>query len=167
MAYIGERFGDKKIGEILIEEGNMVKMGDVILRISNDNLLLEITNNEAQVVRAINELRTARLQMDQTKLSYKQQIINMETTVVQNQRMYENNKVLRSQDHISREEFDQSREAYESSRELLELLEENYRNDSIYRSIQISSLETSVESMEASMEIIQRRMENLNIKATV
>ena len=79
-----------RVEEILIEEGNMVKDGDIILRLSNDNLLLEITNNEAQVVRAINELRTARLQMDQTKLNYKQQIINGEITVTQNKRMYEN-----------------------------------------------------------------------------
>ena len=48
-----------RVEEILIDEGNMVKKGDVILRLSNDNLLLEITNSEAQVVRAINELRTA------------------------------------------------------------------------------------------------------------
>ncbi len=48
-----------------------------------------------------------------------------------------------------------------------DLVLENYRNDSIYRSIQINSLETSVESMEKSMEIIRRRMDNLNIKATV
>jgi len=156
-----------RVEEILIEEGNMVKEGDVILRLSNDNLLLEITNNEAQVVRAINELRTSRLQMDQTRLNYKQQIINLEITVTQNQRMYQNNKVLREQNHISREEFDQSREAYESSQELLELLIENYRNDSIYRAIQINSLEISVQSMEESMRIIRRRLENLNIKASV
>ncbi len=155
-----------RVEEILIEEGNMVKKGDVILRLSNDNLLLEITNSEAQVVRAINELRTARLQMDQTRLSYKQQIIQLETSVIQAERMYENNKVLREQEHISREEFDQSRENYLSSKELLELMVLNYRNDSIYRSIQIASLEKSVESMERSMVIIQRRMDKLNIKAS-
>jgi HlyD family secretion protein len=105
--------------------------------------------------------------MDQTRLNYKQQIINLEITVTQNQRMYENNIVLREQNHISREEFDQSKEAYESSQELLELLIENYRNDSIYRAIQISSLEISVKSMEESMRIIRRRLENLNIKASV
>jgi len=156
-----------RVEEILIEEGNMVKKGDVIIRLSNDNLLLEITNSEAQVVRAINELRTARLQMDQTSLNYKQQIIELEISVVQARRMYENNKVLREEEHISREEFDQSRETYEGSRELLDLMIKNFRNDSIYRSIQISSLEKSVESMEKSMVIIQRRMENLNIKASV
>jgi HlyD family secretion protein len=155
------------VQEILIEEGNMVKKGDVIIRLNNDNLLLEITNAEAQIVRSINELRTARLQMDQTRLNYKQQIIELQKTVAQAKRLYDNNKVLREQDHISREEYDQSKESYDSSSELLELVLENYKNDSLYRSIQISSLEASVRSMETSMEIIRRRMDNLNIKATV
>jgi HlyD family secretion protein len=154
------------VQEILIDEGNMVKKGDVILRLANDNLRLEITNSEAQVVRAINELRNARLQMDQTRLNYKQQIINLQKTVVQSERKYDNNKLLREEGHISREDFDQSREEYESSREMLSLLLENYRNDSLYRGNQINALEKSVESMETSMEIIQGRMENLNIKAT-
>jgi len=154
------------VEEILIEEGNMVKKGDVIIRLNNDNLLLEITNAEAQIVRSINELRTARLQMDQTRLNYMQQIIELQKTVAQSKRLYENNKVLREDGHISREEFDQSKEDYESSDELLDLVLENYKNDSLYRSIQINSLEASVKSMETSMEIIRRRMDNLNIKAT-
>ena len=156
-----------RVEEILIEEGNMVKQGDVILRLSNDNLLLEITNNEAMVVRAINEVRSARLQMDQTLLNYKRQIIDLETDVIQQKRQFENNRVLFARNHISREEFDQSREAYETSSEQLDLLKVNFRNDSIYRSIQISSLEASVESMEKSMNIIRRRLGNLNLKATV
>jgi len=154
------------VEEILIEEGNMVKKGDVIIRLNNDNLLLEITNAEAQIVRSINELRTARLQMDQTRLNYMQQIIELQKTVAQSKRQYDNNKVLREDGHISREEFDQSKEDYESSDELLDLVLENYKNDSLYRSIQINSLEASVKSMETSMEIIRRRMDNLNIKAT-
>ncbi len=156
-----------RVEEILIEEGNMVKKGDVIIRLSNDNLLLEITNSEAQVVRAINDLRTARLQMDQTRLNYQQQIINLEISATQAKRAFENNILLREQEHISREEFEQSREAYKGASEMLELMLRNFRNDSLYRSIQIASLEKSVESMEKSMVIIQRRMEKLNIKASV
>jgi len=156
-----------RVEEILIDEGNMVEKGDIIIRLSNDNLLLEITNNEAMVVRAINEVRSARLQMDQTLLNYRQQIIDLETKVTQNKRQYRNNEILYGQNHISREEFDQSRETYNTSKELLELLIENYKNDSIYRSIQISSVEASVVSMEKSMRIIRRRLDNLNIRATV
>ncbi len=156
-----------RVEEILIEEGNMVKKGDVILRITNDNLLLEITNGEAGVVRAINELRTVQLTMDQTRVRYKQQIIELETQVTQTKRQFENNKILYEQNHISREVFDQSRENYNSNRQLLALVKENYRNDSITQSIQLSSMESSVGSMEKSMRIIRRRLDNLNIKATV
>lgn len=156
-----------RVEEILIEEGNMVDEGDVILRLSNNNLLLEITNNEAQVVRAINELRTARLSMDRQKLDYQQQIINLSKQVTQEKRVYENNKQLILDKHISREEFDRSKEAFEASRAQLQLVKDNYVNDSIYRSIQISSLEASVQSMEKSMRIIRKRLENLNIRASV
>lgn len=156
-----------RVEEILIEEGNMVEQGDVILRLSNDNLLLEITNNEAQVVRAVNELRTARLLMDQQKLANKQQIINLTREYTQTERMYENNKELIKGNHISQEEFDRSKEAFNSSRAQLELVKENYRNDSIYRTIQISSLESSVNSMEKSMGIIRKRLEKLNFRAPV
>ena len=155
------------VEEILIEEGNMVKKGDVIIRLNNDNLLLEITNNEAQVVRAINELRTARLQMDQQKLAFQQQIIELKMQVTQDKRLYENNEVLFSENHVSREAYDQSKERYTSNQQLLNLVVLNYKNDSIYRAIQINSLETSVKSMEKSMGIIRRRLDNLNIKATV
>lgn len=156
-----------RVEEILIEEGNMVKKGDVIIRLSNNNLLLEITNNEAQVVRAINELRTARLQMDQQKLNYQQQIIELRTRVIQEKRMYDNNKILFEQNHISREEFEKSKENYQASKQMLDLVTLNYKNDSVYRSIQINSLESSVKSMDESMRIIRQRLENLNIKATV
>jgi len=156
-----------RVEEILIDEGNMVKKGDVILRLSNDNLLLEITNGEAGVVRAINELRTVQLTMDQTRVRYKQQIIELETQVTQSKRLYENNKILHDQKHVSREEFDQSRENYNANQQLLALVEENFRNDSITQSIQLSSMESSVQSMEESMRIIRRRLDNLSLKATV
>lgn len=156
-----------RVEEILIDEGNMVNRGDVILRLSNNNLLLEITNNEAQVVRAVNELRTARLSMDQQKLANKQQIIQLSKQVTQEKRAFENNKKLFTDKHISREEFERSKEAYQASLAQLDLVKENYRNDSLYRSIQISSLESSVQSMEKSMGIIRKRLENLNVKAPV
>lgn len=156
-----------RVEEILIDEGNMVKKGDVILRLSNNNLLLEITNGEAGVVRAINELRTVQLTMDQTRVRYKQQIIELETQVAQSKRLFDNNKILFEGNHVSREEFDQSRENYNANKQLLALVKENFRNDSITQSIQLSSMETSVQSMEESMRIIRRRLDNLNIKATV
>jgi len=156
-----------RVEEIFIEEGNTVEKDDIILSLSNNSLLLEITNNEARVVTAVNDLRTARLLMDQQKLANKQQIIQLSRQVTQEKRIYSNNIKLFEETHISREEFDQSREAFESSDAQLQLVIENFRNDSMYRTIQISSLESSVSSMTKSMSIIRQRLDNLNIRASV
>ena len=156
-----------RVEEILIDEGNMLKKGDVIMRLSNVNLILDISNNEAQVARAINELRTARLLMVQQQMNSESQIIETERLLKLQERAYNNNKVLYKEEHISKEEFEQSMEQYEATVQKLDLLKEIQYQDSIFRSIQVESLETSVRSLSNNLEIIKQRLENLNIKAPV
>jgi HlyD family secretion protein len=156
-----------RVEEILIDEGNMLKEGDVIMRLSNVNLILDISNNEAQVARAINELRTARLLMVQQQMNSESQIIETERLLKLQERAYNNNKVLYKEEHISKEEYDQSREQHEATVQKLALLREIQYQDSVFRSIQVESLETSVRSLTNNLEIIKQRLENLNIKAPV
>jgi len=156
-----------RVEEILLDEGSMLEKGDVILKLSNVNLILDISNNEAQVARAINELRTARLLMVQQQMSSESQIIETERLLKLQERAFVNNKVLFKDQHISKEEFEQSREQYEATVKKLDLLKEIQYQDSIFRSVQVESLETSVRSLTKNLVIIQQRLENLNIKAPV
>ena len=111
-----------RVEEILLDEGSMLTEGDVILRLSNVNLVLDISNNEAQVARAINELRTARLLMVQQQMNSESQIIETERLLKLQERAYNNNKVLYKDQHISKEEYDQSKEAFEATVKKLDLL---------------------------------------------
>ncbi|MBQ0056888.1 MAG: biotin/lipoyl-binding protein, partial [Bacteroidales bacterium] len=55
------------VQEILIEEGSTVKKGDEILRLSNDNLDLQILNSEAELAEKENILRNTQIQMEQDR----------------------------------------------------------------------------------------------------
>jgi HlyD family secretion protein len=156
-----------RVEEKLKEEGSMLKKGDAIIRLSNNNLILEISNNEAAVARAVSELRNAKLQMDQQALNSNIQILELSKQVNKERRAFEKNKLLFSDNHISREEFQQSEEDFQTSEKLLALYIENHRNDSIYRGVQVSTLEESVERMTKNMELTRKRLDNLNIKAPV
>jgi len=156
-----------RVEEIFLEEGSMLKKGDVILRLSNVNLILDISNNEAQVARAVNELRTARLLMVQQQMNSESRIIETERLLKLQKRAYNNNKVLFKDQHISKEEFYQSKEQFEATVKMLNLLKEIQYQDSIFRSIQVESLETSVNSLTKNLEIIKQRLDNLNLKAPV
>ena len=83
-----------RVEEILREEGSMLKKDDIILRLSNNNLILEISNVEAQIARAVNDQRNARLMMVQQQLNSESQIIETERLLAQHERAYNNNKVL-------------------------------------------------------------------------
>lgn len=156
-----------RVEEIMIEEGSFLVKGDVIMRLSNVNLILDISNNEAQVARAINELRTARLLMVQQHMNSESQIIDTERLLKLHRRAYNNNKVLYKDQHISMEEFEQSKEQYEATMKKFALLMEIRYQDSIFRSIQVESLETSVNSLSNNLVLIKQRLDNLNIKAPV
>ena len=156
-----------RVEEILREEGSMLKKGDPIMRLSNNNLILEISNTEAQVLRTINELRNARNYMQQQLLSSNIQILQLGKDVRKLKRNYEKNKLLYKENHISDEEYQQSKEEYFTASKLLKLQKEHHKSDSIYREVQVSSLEESVNTMTENLKLAQKRLDNLNIKAPV
>ncbi len=156
-----------RVEEILREEGSMLKKGDIILRLSNNMLILEISNVEAQIARAVNDQRNARLMMVQQQLNSESQIIETERLLAQHERAYKNNKILYDQNLIPQEDYEQSKEMYTASRKRLDLLKELQVQDSIFRVVQIESMNTSVNSLTKNMVIIKTRLENLNIKAPV
>ncbi len=156
-----------RVEEIMIEEGNMVARGDEIMELSSTDLILRISDYEAQAARSINQLREARMSMQRDKISKQDQMIGLEKELRQVKRAYNNNKKLYQNDHISEEEFLQSEEQFQATKRKLALVKEAYRQDSIFRKAQVSSLENSVDRMEEGLSIVREKLENLTVKAPV
>ncbi|HQK37073.1 MAG TPA: HlyD family efflux transporter periplasmic adaptor subunit, partial [Bacteroidales bacterium] len=125
------------------------------------------SNHEAEVARAVNELRQARLLMVQQQLINQSSIIDTRKVLKQQERMFRNNEKLFETNSISREELEKSREEYQASLEKLNLLLENQKQDSMFRAIQVAALESSVSRMEKNLVLIRARLDNLDIKAPV
>jgi HlyD family secretion protein len=156
-----------RVEEILNEEGSMLEKDEVIIKLSNNNLILEISNTEAQVLRTINELRNARNFMQQQLLSSNIQLLNLTKQMKQLVRTYEKNVLLYEDKHISDEEYQKSKEDYETTLQLYDLQIAYHEQDSIYRSKQVAALEESVNNMTSNLKLTQKRLDNLNIKAPV
>ena len=156
-----------RVEEILIDEGNMVKKGDVILRLSNVNLILEISNNESNVSRSINEFENTKINLEIQNITRKQTLINTQMNLKREKRQYEYNKELFEDNHISQEEFNQSKEQYEASKEQYDLIVAALKRDSLYRINTLSSMEENVKRMKENLKVVQGRLENLDVKAPV
>lgn len=155
------------VEEIMIEEGSQVKEGDAILRLSNEDLDLQILNSEAELAEKENMLRNTMISMEQQKLSLRQDRLQYEMEVRRTKREYLQMKTLYEEKLIAREDWVKSEENYRLACDRLELVKEREQQDSIYRSIEIDRMEESLENMQRNMQMIRMRKENLCIKAPI
>ncbi len=155
------------VQQIVTEEGSRVKAGDVILILSNENLDMQILNAEAELAEKENILRNTMIQMEQQKLSLEQEKMQLQTEVRRNRRSYEAQKALFDDGLIAREDFLKAEEDYQLSNDRLGLVRNRAKQDSLYRSVEITQMRESLENMRVNMLMIRHRKENLTIKAPI
>ena len=155
------------VEEIIREEGSQVKKGDEILRLSNENLDLQILNSEAELAEKENLLRNTMISMEQQKLSVKQERLQLQMEERRNRRAYEQMKALYEEKLIAREEWLKAEEDYLLTLDKLELVKNRELQDSLYRSVEIEQMQESLDNMKVNMQMIRRRKDNLTIKAPI
>lgn len=156
-----------RVEEILLEEGSMVQEGDVILRLSNSELNLQILNSEAGFTEQVNRLRDTRLSMEQDRLNVKRSLLDIELNLAKSRRAFKRNKIFYEKDLISKEEFEESSDYFKYYQQTKELLMLRQRTDSLSRTIQIQRLDGNLKNMENNLELVRAKLQNLNVKAPV
>lgn len=151
----------------VVEEGALVKKGDVIVKLTNPQLNMQILTSEADLAEKENLLRNTRVSMEQEKLNLQKERLQLEMEVARKKRKYEQYESLHKEQLISDEEYRQAKEDYELVIKQKELVYERQEQDSIFRKIQVDNMEISLESMKKNMELIRQRVDNLNVKANI
>ena len=155
------------VEEIVIEEGSAVKVGDVIVRLSNDDLDLQILNSEANLAEKENTLRNTMIQMEQQKMNLSLDILQLQTEVQRKKRTFESQQRLLADNLIGKEEFLRAEEDYTLYLKKLEVTLARAEQDSVYRSVQIKQMQESLDNMKLNMQMIRRRKQNLEVKAPI
>ena len=155
------------VQEKVIEEGSKVRKGDIILRLSNSNLDLQILNAEAELAEKQNLLRNTQITMQQDLLNNRTERISLDLDVQRKRRNFEQKKRLYSEKMISKEEFLQSREDYELAQKKHQLISQRLQQDSIYRSVQMDQMEENLANMRQNVLMVRERKEKLEVRTSI
>ncbi len=156
-----------KVEEIYIEEGEMVRKGDVILRLKNDNLATDIMNSESSMAYQSNELRNTQINIEQQQINNRRSKMQVDLQVTQTERKYEQYKALYNEGLVAKEEYLIAKEDYELALKQKELTYEQFVQDSIFRSNQKKIMNESLTNINQNLVMARRRLENLNVRAPV
>ena len=155
------------VREKVVEEGTRVKKGDVILRLSNSQLDLQILTAEAELAEKQNLLRNTQVAMQQDRLSNRTELVTLATDMQRRERAMKQRERLYASRLMSREEYLQSREDYELARQKYELVQQRLQQDSIYRSVQMDQMEDNLENMRRNVLLVRERRDRLEVRSLI
>ncbi len=155
------------VQEKVVEEGAQVHRGDIIVRLSNSNLDLQILNAEAELAEKQNLLRNTQVAMEQDRLNNKTEKLQLDLDITRKQRAYRQQEKLYNEHLIAKEDFLQAKEDYELAKQKHALIAERLHQDSIYRSIQMDQMEDNLSNMRRNVLLIRQRKENLNVRSQI
>lgn len=159
-AYEGGRVTEK-----LIEEGAMVKKGDIILKLENIGLYEQILNSESNMALKENNLRSTRLEFDSRQVNGRRSLATADYDLTQTKRNFEQNEALYKDELISKEEYLKSKENYELSKKQHEIVKLQTEQDDKMRKTSLSGLDEDLQRMRKTLSMVYDRLDHLNVRA--
>ncbi|MCI6687464.1 MAG: efflux RND transporter periplasmic adaptor subunit [Prevotella sp.] len=155
------------VREKVVEEGTRVRKGDVILRLSNSNLDLQILNAESELAEKQNLLRNTQVAMQQDRLNNRTEQATLDTDCDRKRRAYEQNARLYKERLISKEVYLQSREDYKLARRKQSLISQRLKQDSLYRHVQMAQMEDNLDNMRKNVLLVRDRKNKLEVRSAI
>ena len=159
-AYEGGRVTEK-----LIEEGAMVKKGDIILKLENRGLYEQILASESNLALKQNDLRSTKLAFDSRQVEGKKSLATAEYELRRLKRNFEQNEALYKDELISKEEYLTSKENYELSIRQFDIIKLQTQQDDELRITSLSGLDTDLARMQKTLSMVYERIDQLNVRA--
>ena len=153
--------------EKVVEEGAHVNKGDVIVKLSNSNLDLQILNAESELAEKQNMLRDTRISMEQNNLTNSNEELTLAQDVVTKRRAYEHQEALHKEQLNSREEYLKAKEDYELAVKKHALVKKRISKDTQLRRSQMEQMGDNLDAMQKNVTLVRQRKDNLNIRSTI
>lgn len=156
-----------RVLEILIEEGSMVKQGDVILKLENRELYGQILNSETNLALKQNDLRQTQINFETKRIGGQKNLLESEFQLKKAKRKFEQYGALYKDELIAGEEFLQAEESYELAEKNYEVNKFQVKQDSLLSTSSILDLVKDLARMKQTLSMEYERIDNLNVKAPI
>lgn len=156
-----------RVKERLIEEGAMVKEGEIILRLENRTLYQEIMSSESNLAQKENMLRQTRINFENQMIETRRRLLSSTFDIQKKKRNFNQQQALYKDKLIPAETYITAKEDYEYAIQEQEINRLKARNDSMIMVSEMTQLSTDLAKMRQTLQLVYERLNNLNVKAPV
>lgn len=155
------------VEEKYIEDGTMVTKGQPILRLSNTNLELNLSNQETEVFNVLTQMQIAKNNAQQNTTGKRTQMADVNVALKEATRVYKAAKTLYENKAIGRQEFEEAENKYNYNLERKRLALEILQQDSASNKLQFSQQQQSFDHVNNALKLMKKKVGDLVVKAPV
>ncbi len=156
-----------RVDQVYVEDGDILKKGDLIISLSNSSLQLSVTNAEAQVAEQLNNMRTIELSLEQNRLNNKRSILEIRYQIENLKRDLEGDRQLGKEGFISKRELLDKEKDLVYQQERLELALESQESDERLQKQQLEAQRDASDRLEKNLVTARKNLDDLNIRAPI
>jgi len=155
------------VSQKYLEGGSMVKRGDSILRLENQNMMMEFVNHETEIYRLINELQNTRQSLKQNRFTMQQTLSKLDYDIDQAKDLYDRNKQLVDEKIVARQDYVKYKLDYDRlvKQKQIEIESQKFQEDNAR--IQIDRLESTIARTQRNLQMMKDNLNNLVLKAPI
>ncbi|AKD57613.1 efflux RND transporter periplasmic adaptor subunit [Spirosoma radiotolerans] len=151
----------------LVEGGNTVKQGEVLLKLENQSLKLSFLQSETEANRLVNDLQNTRQRIQIERFTLRKTLADVDAQISQAKDTYDRQEKLYKDKVVSEEDYLKAKRAYErlTAQRTIEIETQKYQEENA--KFQIKQLEGTLQRTQRNVALWQQTLDNLVVKAPV
>ena len=151
----------------LVEGGNMVRQGDIILRLENQQLKLNFLQSETEASRLVNDLQNTRQRLKVERFTLQKTLSDLDFQIAQAQDAYDRNNRLKKDNVVSDMDYQKTKRDLEKLKKQRDIEIESQKYQEENAGLQIKQLEGTLNRTQKNVDLWRQTLENLVVKAPV
>jgi HlyD family secretion protein len=156
-----------QVAEKLVEEGAFVTRGQVIVRLKNTNLQLEVMGRQAQLMEQLDRLNSTVLSFQQARLGHERELIDASAQVSQLSQRLARRQALGVAGAVPAAEIEELRIDLDRYRSLEQKMLEAREVDRTFQTQQLAQLRDAIKATQQNITMAGDTLQSLAVKAPI
>lgn len=156
-----------RVEEILASDGALVEKGDLLFRLSNPQLRLDLVAREADRAQQISNLSLLRVALESAETEHQRRVLDLTTAIAQGQRQHARYEALAKQGYVSQATLEDSRDRLTQQRQALEDEQARAAVEMRIKRDGVRQMEQAIERLDAGLKVVNESIDALAVRAPI
>lgn len=162
-----DAFESGRVEEILASDGALVSQGDLLFRLSNPQLRLDLVAREADRAQQISNLSLLRVALEAARTEHQRRMLDLEVTLAQLRRQHARHESLVAQGHISMATLEDSRDRLAQQEQAVSDERERSAIEIRIKLDGVRQMQQAIERLDAGLAVVNGSIDALAVRAPV